>query len=329
MRKFSYIVSVLTIVFSYSAYSQTNLQFLSKSSASKNLATSDEFVSRLSKFDMSARMKTDRMVLKDEFVTFVASSTLDWSDDDILKVTEAFDSVKTQLKKLKISLPNEIAVILTDGKEEGNAAYTRGNSIILQRDKLSSGVELQRLIAHELLHIFTRNNPSVKDRLYQIIGFHAVNELEFPDALIHRKITNPDAPLNNYAIKVAYNNEQLWVSPILFSATETYIPSKGGAFFDYLQFKLLVIADDKGAKRNNPEKPRILDVSQVSGYFEQIGKNTNYIIHPEEILADNFALAVLGIPNTPTPEIIKKISEVFEQSRSNKSMHRPEQGGDH
>ena len=31
-----------------------------------------------------------------------------------------------------------------------------------------------------------------------------------------------------------------------------------------------------------------LNMEEVENFFEQIGKNTNYIIHPDEVLADNF-----------------------------------------
>ncbi|PKG37209.1 hypothetical protein [Psychromonas sp. Urea-02u-13] len=304
MHYLKYVI-ILTFIFSGMVHSQTNLQFLSKIKASENLVISDEFIVRLSQFDMAARMKTDQVVDKKQFLEFVSSSVIDWNKSDITKVTKAFDSIRSQLQKLKIDLPSKIGVILTDGKEEGNAPYTRGNSIILQHDKLSSSKELKKLIAHEIFHIYSRNNPLVKDNLYKAIGFFPAKELEFPNTLKGRRITNPDAPNNNYVIRVKFNNEKLWVYPIIFSETDRYIPSKRGEFYDYLQFKLLVLDDGSS---------RILDFSQVSGYFEQVGKNTNYIIHPEEILADNFALMVLGITAIPSPEIIDKMKNVFRQS---------------
>ncbi|MCJ8315092.1 MAG: hypothetical protein HRU38_18520, partial [Saccharospirillaceae bacterium] len=91
--------------------------------------------------------------------------------------------------------------------------------------------------------------------------------------------------------------------------------------FDYLQFKLLVLDDEKGTELHPTVNSRILDVSQVSGYFEQVGKNTNYIIHPEEILADNFALMVLGIKTIQSPEIIDEIKNVFCQYSLNISSN--------
>jgi hypothetical protein len=58
-------------------------------------------------------------------------------------------------------------------------------------------------------------------------------------------------------------------------------------------------------------KPMLVDIQQVSGFFEQVGKNTEYIIHPEEILADNFASLVLGQRNLPSPEVMEMIQAIL------------------
>jgi hypothetical protein len=52
---------------------------------------------------------------------------------------------------------------------------------------------------------------------------------------------------------------------------------------------------------------------QISGFIEQVGQNTSYLIHPEEILADNFALLVLGMEDVPSPEILKRIRAILGQ----------------
>lgn len=57
--------------------------------------------------------------------------------------------------------------------------------------------------------------------------------------------------------------------------------------------------------------PVLLDVRQVRGFYEQVGRNTNYIIHPEEILADNFSLLLLGKTKVRSPEIQQKIAAVL------------------
>jgi hypothetical protein len=45
----------------------------------------------------------------------------------------------------------------------------------------------------------------------------------------------------------------------------------------------------------------------VSSYHEQIGRNTGYIIHPEEVLADNFALLLLGRTAVKSPHILDRL----------------------
>ena len=52
--------------------------------------------------------------------------------------------------------------------------------------------------------------------------------------------------------------------------------------------------------------PVLLEVEEIDGFFEQIGKNSNYIIHPEEILADNFSLLVMG-QKVPSPWVLDKL----------------------
>ena len=34
---------------------------------------------------------------------------------------------------------------------------------------------------------------------------------------------------------------------------------------------------------------------ESAGFFEQVGRNTGYIIHPDEILAENFVKLAIGI----------------------------------
>mgnify|MGYP000737127861 CR=1 FL=1 len=54
-------------------------------------------------------------------------------------------------------------------------------------------------------------------------------------------------------------------------------------------------------------KEEILDIRNVTGFFEQIGYNTQYIIHPEEIVASNFELLFEENPEVQSKEILDKI----------------------
>lgn len=53
-------------------------------------------------------------------------------------------------------------------------------------------------------------------------------------------------------------------------------------------------------------EPWLLEISDVTGYHEQIGRNTGYTIHPEEVLADNFVLLACRERDVPSPKILER-----------------------
>ena len=217
---------------------------------------------------------------------------------------------------MALPFPEKMLIIKTTGKEEGGAAYTRANAIVLPQDFLKAPVaRIQETISHELFHIMSRANPGLRERLYAAIGFAKCDEVEFPSEMKLRKITNPDAPKNDYCIRVKVTGKEQWAIPILFSSAEKYSVDRGGEFFNYLQFRLLLVERPNDGYKVTPmfdgPKPMLMDIQQVSGFFEQVGKNTEYIIHPEEILADNFASLVLGQRNLPSPDVVEKIQAIL------------------
>jgi hypothetical protein len=50
----------------------------------------------------------------------------------------------------------------------------------------------------------------------------------------------------------------------------------------------------------------------VPGYDAQIGANTKYVIHPEEILADNFVFLVDGRIDLPTPRVVEAMGRILQ-----------------
>jgi hypothetical protein len=294
------------------------LKFASVSEARRILSTEDAFVARMSPFDRAARMKTDRDVPVPEYLAFAASAAVDWDPDAKNKVETAFRSIQPALARLSLPLPNEVYVIETSGREEGNAAYTRGNAVILSRSELkASGKALEHLLAHELFHVASRAHPKLAKALYGSIGFQYCGELTFPPSLAPRKLTNPDAPRNDYCIELGVGGQKVWAIPILFSRAPRYDTTHGGEFFDYLQLALLIVERPAGASAPRVvyegQDPRLVGMEQVSGFFEQVGRNTQYVIHPEEILADNFALLALGEKNVPSPEVLTGMQTTLAQ----------------
>lgn len=292
------------------------ISFASVAEGKRILTSRDDFVERMSPFDRAARMKTDKDVSESRFLEFVGDNILEWNDTEKQKVRGALQGIQTTLEAMALPFPKEMLIIKTTGKEEGGAAYTRAHAIVLPRDFLKAPeASIQKTIAHELFHILSRANPALQVRLYAAIGFMKCDEVEFPDDMKPRKLTNPDAPKNNYCIRVKVADKEQWAIPILFSSVEKYSKDHGGEFFNYLQFRLLLVERPNDGYTVTPifdgPKPMLVDIPHVSGFFEQVGKNTEYIIHPEEILADNFASLVQGQPSLPSPEVVERIQAIL------------------
>jgi hypothetical protein len=275
------------------------------------LGNRDEFVQRLSPFDRAARLKTDRPVSEDDFLKFVKSSVLEWTDTERKKIEDAIGRIRPGVQNLSLTLPQKIQFVKTTGAEEGKAFYTRDSAIVLPASEIENASPelLEKTIAHELFHIFSRQNPALREKLYQIIGFTKCDEVQFPADLRDRKITNPDAPRNDHFIKLKLDGRDIAAVPILFSKVANYDVSHGGEFFSYLQLKLLILP----ANGNTAGDAELAAPEQISGFIEQVGQNTSYLIHPEEILADNFALLVLGMDDVPSPKILERMRAVLGQ----------------
>lgn len=315
---------LLTLGAAFCANGQ-ELSFASVSQARTVLSAKDAFVSRMSPFDRSARMKTDREVSETEFLRFAASAAMEWDPHEMDIVRTAFAKIRPVIVQLSLPLPETVYVIKTSGHEEGNAAYTRQDAIILPKSLIAAPTsEVQRLLAHELFHISSRQHPKLADALYETIGFYRCGEVDIPRELASRKITNPDAPKNDHCIDLKLRNERIVGIPILLSRSERYDVLRGGEFFDYLQLSYLLVTQnhDNASPRvtYGDRGPRLVGLREVTGLFQQVGFNTDYIIHPEEILADNFALLVLGSRSAPSPNVLSRMREVLKKaSEPNKS----------
>src|SRR5688572_12855179 len=269
------------------------------------LAKRDAFVERLSAFDRSARLKTDKAVSEEEFLKHVGDSVLAFTSAETNGVWRAVTQLKPRLQEYQLNWPATVLFIKTSGKEEGNAPYTRGNAIVIPEGKLRQNTDAQvKLLSHELFHILSRHNPALKEALYKVIGFEKCTEVTLPKTWI--RITNPDAPVNDHWIAVKRGGKEVRVAPILLASAPTYDMKRGGEFFDYLSFKLIVLEGD-GVAGAVTADAKLLDVQEVEGFFEQVGRNTQYIIHPEEILAENFAMLLSDGKKVASPEVLKKM----------------------
>ena len=297
-------------------FRETRFVFASVEQGRQILANRDDFVQRLSSFDRAARLKKESEVSEAEFLNYAATNTLEFNERENDFIESHLQRLKPQFDAFKLPWPKTIYIIKTTGNEEGGAAYTRANAIVLPAGKLlpENKEPMDRLLCHELFHILSRQNPALKEALYGVIGFQKCNEIPFPPNLV--RITNPDAPKNDHWIELTANGKRVSAIPILFANAKTYGSKNGGEFFNYLTFKFLIVqksGPDGSMVTYDAQKPILFDPGQAEGFFEQVGRNTQYIIHPEEILADNFALLFSAKKEAKSPEVLARIRKALEE----------------
>jgi len=302
-----------------------NISFAGLEQSKDILAGKDQFINSMSPFDRSVRMRTRRDVSEKEFLRFVSQNVLVWKTEEKAKIEKSFTSIKNKISPYNLTFATTVPLVKTTGKEEMGGAYTRTNAIIIPERiiNLPPG-ELENHILDEVFHIFLRYNPKARDALCGIIGFTRCNEIEIPSQLLAQKITDPDATQNNHYITVSRRKSAvntgylpfnisyspLDVIPLILATPGNCSSGKCGPAFAY---KLLVIEKDKEIwkPKLKDSQPVLLDISQVTGFYEKVGRNSKCIFHPEEVLVDNLKLLIHDKKDVIRPGIIQKIKELL------------------
>lgn len=307
----------LVLLMSACAYAQpssiqltdnTSINLASKEQSAKLIQQEDDYTKRFSKFDFHSKTgMVDGEPTVQNYFDNAIKEVVEWSPKEQEQLKSIVKSVSNRIDKLglKLNLPPVIDVIRTTGKEEGGAAgYTRGNYIVLAGPEIS-----EELFIHELFHVYSRYNPEKREAIYNSIGFTKTNEIEYPKAFGELTIANPDAPINDYYITVNHNEKPVQAMMVI-KATGEY---KGGSFFQYLDVGLLLIKGEPGKTKAviKDDNAVFLHYNEVGNLFEQIGRNTGYNIHPEEISASHFTMLLMEKEELPNPEIIKAMRDIL------------------
>lgn len=284
------------------------------------LGAEDDFTRRMSPFDRQARLRVAAAVSGAEHRAFAARAVLPWTAAERDRIGAAVEGLAPRFEALGVRFPERVLLVKTSGDEEANAAYTRGTAVMLPQGVLRSPPEaLRRLVCHELSHVLSRHDPALRARLYAAVGFEPCGELELPGDLAARRITNPDAPAFDQAIPVRCDGVERRMVPILF-ARGPYDAARRPPFLATMEFRLIAV-DVAG---DPPRATAVLDAAgapilrrpqEVEGFFERTGRNTGYLIHPEEIVADNFVMLVNAADPAaappPSPEVVARVAAAF------------------
>ena len=298
---------------------ETSLHFATVEEGQTLVATSDTFINALSRFDRQVRLQTNREATEAMLIEFLKGEVVAWDDAGRKSLVESIERVRPKLEPFHLPLPKSLLLVQMSGKDEANAAYTRGEAILLPRDRVQKlkPDALDRLLLHELFHVLSRNAPELRRDLYRIIGFEVCEPIALPPSLADLKLTNPDAPLIDCHIKLSEGDETFQAAPILYSSSATYDADKQPPLFKYLTFRLMKVEEHEGHWRPllKAGEPVLIDPAQSKSFAEQIGQNTKYIIHPDEILADNFVHLVMQTEKLASPKIVGQMSERLKLAR--------------
>ena len=170
---------------------------------------------------------------------------------------------------------------------------------------------MEFLLVHETFHVLSRADPGAREKLYGAIGFRACAAVEVPAELTELRLTNPDAPQSLHAIEVKWRGQPVEALPFVHFPAATLDPRRG--FASQMRTSWLLIERQgsrckAGGEHAAPE--------ELEGFFEQVGRNTGYLIHAEEILADNFALlyrehVTPGVTRIRSPEILERMRTIL------------------
>lgn len=292
----------------------TSFRFATVEEGRAIVTARDEYVLRLSPTERALKAKSATPVSEADFLQLLAGAVQPWPDADRASVQTALESIGPQVAELKLPLPETVVFVRTSGVGEGNAPHTRANAIMLTERIVQQPEALARVLAHELFHIASRQDKAWREAMYATIGFVSIEEVALPPLLAARAITNPDAPRVDVAIRVQTDDGSVWVAPLLQSTVDQYDTARGGEFFSYMRLVWLEVARSERTPRRAElmQPPRVLDIKDVRGFYEQVGRNTAYIIHPEEILADNFAQLATRQTGR-SPEVHQRLREALQR----------------
>ena len=272
------------------------------------LLANTDYYSQITQTDMDFRLGHGNATLDE----LLERSTAEIKNFNIIEKYIVDRHIAKMARKLaknnyELPLPEKITFVKTDMSVEIMTAsgYTHGTEIYLNSINIAisaipgAGQYFEKLLWHELFHCLTRNNPGFRAQMYSLIHFTvADSDFELPPCVRERYLSNPDVEHHDSYAAFMIEGQKIDCF-LVWMATTDYSETQSGTEPD----KIAVLVPIDGADIYYTR-------DQASNFDEILGTNTDYVIDPEECMADNFAYAMCygtdgrdgqGYPN---PEII-------------------------
>ena len=299
------VAAALVLAVAGTAHAQ-QFEFAPQAQARDILGRQDAYVLSTAARERSVLLKTEATVTPELLARAMAETALEWSEEERRGFAEVLPRLQRFLAPMRWKAPSTILLVKVSDRLMDGFPHTRANAIVLPEgmlaDALARPVLMDYLMAHEVFHVLTRADSALREELYSAIGFRACGRTELPAVLAEQRITNPDAPERRYAIRLPRGE----VMPFVHFAPEPIDVTKG--FSVHARTSWLPVDRHDGNCRARDER---LTTDSLEGLYEQVGRNTRYLIHPEEILADNFALLFRAPAKIASPEVPARIERIL------------------
>ncbi len=306
-------MTTMTIRKAWTLGTSCTIAAVDKNSTSRFLGQTDDYTRGMSAVDRMVRCQLAADPGHDAFMRFVAEQACEFAPDDISRLDRIMAIIGPQLEPYASALPQEIWLMLTSGTEEGvTAAYTRGQAVILPT--FFRNIDDDRLayvMIHELFHVLSRYDDERRSRLYKIIQYEPCPPLEFPAILEHARLSNPDGYRNDHLVRLEFGGKMKTFMSIILPR-ERYNPQSEKTILQYVFDTLLEVKVKKTRTVMAGKFPILCYPEKFPDLWEKVGRNTTYISHPDEILADNFVRLVLH-RTVPDPWVLEEMEKILLQ----------------
>ncbi|VAV93013.1 hypothetical protein MNBD_ALPHA02-1224 [hydrothermal vent metagenome] len=307
MKKTSLLFFFLIMMIHPAWASETQFVFADIKTGQAILTADDNYFNRMSAAEIAIRSRSATATkTADDLKAQYAANVLEWTDQEKAQITQLVADNRKKLNGIASLLPAKVIFIKVTDQVEGGLPHTRANAIILP---LSDKPLTEKLFYHELFHVLSRNQKARHDSLYDLIGFKSCDFTATAE-IQAKMLTNPDVPAEGYYLPVTIDNKPSAIMTFLHAAYPAFNPEVKGGFGGHFGFGLLKLKVSDGHCTVDPDpagKAQILNPGTVPEFFAAIGQNTSYIIHPEEVLAENFVFVMTDKQGLPNPEILARL----------------------
>lgn len=302
----------------YTGIAGSVVHFADVDAARAVLGANDAWVQRTSGWQRAVLMGRNAVPDVEAFRAWQAAAAQPWPPEARQRWQRALEAIAPAFNRLKVPLPREVLLIHTNGAESANQPHTRANAVVLPAQFNQQSFSDAEVLAHELFHVVSRHQPELANRLYDLIGYDRVGELQWPAGWLALRIANQDAPFDHHLMRVKIQGRETTVMPVVVTSSAKLPPADGDTLLELMQPRLLEVEPGAGSQPTRPVlrggKPVWHDPETTPDFLARLGGNTDYVLHPDETIADNFMFLVSGRA-VKNPQLLKRIEAVLQANR--------------